>query len=374
MSSHFRQEGVSKRRATLLGAALLVAAVTLWLSLRSGDVTKVVADSAIPVPSEAVPSEGILPRSSVAEALSPAAVTQVRPSLDGFNVSVRLQYESTNSAVLSRVTEYYEALISALRVVPRLQLVEDHAVPDFDGPMAFRLTVSSHAGPIAPQTGSTLSEWVANVSIEVLTGEAAGTVYVLGMIGDAWKGNAAAGMGTRGPLSGECATRTPMPCTPVEIAERHVMALRKHVFPRDGTLERELEAQFLDAARLEPERQQLRNDLKSMDMVLSDTMVREALARLTRPPDTSNAYADNERLDLLIILAGQRHKGIVQPLIDLALRDSDVSIRTEAVRVLAKDFPENFAVRAALEQLAADPSCPGLQKTAAAMLGRMSGN
>lgn len=165
-----------------------------------------------------------------------------------------------------------------------------------------------------------------------------------------------------------------MPCTPVEIAERHVMALRKHVFPRDGTLERELEAQFLDAARLEPERQQLRNDLKSMDMVLSDTMVREALARLTRPPDTSNAYADNERLDLLIILAGQRHKGIVQPLIDLALRDSDVSIRTEAVRVLAKDFPENFAVRAALEQLAADPSCPGLQKTAAAMLSRMSGN
>lgn len=369
MSSQDQREGASRRRAALLGVALLVAGVMLWLSLRSEDVTGVIAGPAIPVP-----SEDTFPGSSVAETTVPAPVTQARASLGGFNASVRLQNVSTNSLVLSRVREYYEALISGLRTVPGLQLVEDHVVLDAGGPTEFRLTISSLDAPSAQQIGSTTSEWAANVSVEVLNGTAAGTVYVLGMIGDAWKGSAAAGMDTRGPLSGECATRTIMPCTPVEIAERHVMALRKHVFPRDGSLERELEAQFLDAAQPELDRQQLRNELKSMDMVLSDVMARETLARLARPPDTSNAYAENERLDLLIILAGQRHKAIVQPLINLALRDSDVSIRTEAVRLLARDFPEYLAVRAALEQLAVDSSNPGLQMTAAAMLRQMSEN
>ena len=103
-------------------------------------------------------------------------------------------------------------------------------------------------------------------------------------------------------------------------------------------------------------------------------MVRESLARLALPLDKSNAYSASERNDLLIILAGQRHKAMVQPLIDLALHDSDVSSRIEAVKLLATDFPESSAVRVALEKLALDPSDAQLQNTAAAMLNRMSAN
>src|SRR5690606_31704009 len=126
----------------------------------------------------------------------------------------------------------------------------------------------------------------------------------------------------------------------------------------DGSLERELEAQFLDDKQPEPERQKLRNELKGMNLVLTDAMVRQALARLTRPMDPNNAYAENERLDLLIILAGQRREETVQPLIDLAVHDLHVAFRTEALRLLAKDFPDHSAVRATLESLAADPSDP----------------
>lgn len=104
-----------------------------------------------------------------------------------------------------------------------------------------------------------------------------------------------------------------------------------------------------------------------------NAMVRHALARLAGPLDPSNAHSETERQDILIILAGQRHKEIVQPLIDLALHDSDGSSRIEAVKLLATDFPENSAVRTALEKLAFDPSNPELQKIAAAMLSRMSG-
>jgi len=347
----------------------LFAGMTLWLLLRSETETEIVAAPAAPSP-----SEDLIPRASVADATAPAATARVSPALDGFNLSLLLQYESTNALELSRVREYYEALIMGLRGVPGLQLVEDHTVQQVGGPAEFRLTVTSLDAPNAHQSGGPPSEWVAKVSVEVLSGEAAGTVYALGMIGDAWKGRSAADMYTRAPLSGQCASRALMPCTPVDIAERHVMALRKHVFPRDGSLERELEAKFLDTAQPEPERQRLRNDLKSMKMVLSDAMVRESLARLALPLDKSNAYSASERNDLLIILAGQRHKAMVQPLIDLALHDSDVSSRIEAVKLLATDFPESSAVRVALEKLALDPSDAQLQNTAAAMLNRMSAN
>lgn len=366
MSAQDQHGSLSRRHAALLGAALLVVGVVLWLSLRPAAVTEIVADSAT-----SVPSEDLLPRLSTGDTATPATVTQALPSLDGFNVSVHLQNASTDAPVLARVREYYEALISGLSVVPGLHLVEGHALTQGGNQDEFRLTISVPGTTNGQQISSNPSEWVANVSVEVLNGKAAGTVYGLGMIGDAWKG-APNHIETRGPVSGQCATRTLIPCAPTDIAERQVMALRKHVFPRDGSLERELEAQFLDAAQPEPARQQLRNELKSMDIALTDMMVREALARLARPLGSGDAYAEAERYDLLIILAGQRHKEVVQPLIDLVLHDSDVSLRIEALRLLAADFPENPAIRAVAERLAADPENP-LQKTAVEVLSRISG-
>lgn len=352
-----------RRRVAFLAAALL-AVVLVWLLLHSKTAPVVVAESAIP------PSSGIGDPHLPVAAISPVAVAQAPPTHAGFNVSVHLQYESTDPLVLSKVREFYAALVSSLRAVPNLQFVEDHAVAMSDGPDDYRLTVSSLDPSNAQILRSTYAEWGAFVSVEVLTGKAAGTVYGLGMIGDAWKG-APKHIVTQGPLSGQCATPAFKPCTPAGIAEMQVMALRKHVFPRDGSLERELEAQFLDDMRPESDRQRLRNELKSMDIILSDAMVREALARLARPLDASSEHGENERYDLLIILAGQRHQEIVRPLIQLALHDSDVAFRIEALRLLAKDFPENPTVRAAMERVAADPSDP-LQMFSEEMLNLIS--
>jgi hypothetical protein len=208
-------------------------------------------------------------------------------------------------------------------------------------------------------------------SVEVLDGEVggpagpAGTIYGLGMVGDAWRGGSPSGVDTRGPLSGDCVKPQLMTCSPADIAERQVMALRKHVYPRDGSVERELEAQFLQPTQPERVRKWIVSDLLSMKMPLSDAIVREALARIVRPQDPNEAaQAAYDRVNLLELLVGQRHPEIVPPLIDIARYDSDVSFRIDAVKLLATDFPMNPAVRVVLDEIAADPSVPTLQAIA----------
>src|SRR5690606_3569364 len=137
MSSPDQQQRVSRRRAALLGAALLTVAVLLWLLLRSAVAPEVSTQPAIEAH-----SVDRTPRPWAAEPLS-VAIPEESSSSDGFNVSVRLQYDSTDALVLSRVREYYEALISGLRAVPKLHLVEDHAVQSSGGPDEFRLTINS---------------------------------------------------------------------------------------------------------------------------------------------------------------------------------------------------------------------------------------
>jgi hypothetical protein len=193
------------------------------------------------------------------------------------------------------------------------------------------------------------------------------------MIGDAWRGDPG-GVDTRGPLADECTLPRTMPCTATDLAERQVMALRKTVFPRDGSLERELEARFLDTSKPDSGRDYVMSDLLSMKMPLSAAMVREALARIALPQAANESRAKYDRINLLTLLAGHRHPEIVQPLIDLARYDSDVFFRIEVVRVLAADFPTDPAARAVLEDIAAEPSSPQLQSAAAALLRDPAGN
>jgi hypothetical protein len=146
------------------------------------------------------------------------------------------------------------------------------------------------------------------------------------------------------------------------------MALRKQVFPQDGSLERELEAKFLSSVLSKRERDRVISDLLSMKMALSDAMVREVLLLLPRTPDVS------ERGRLLLMLAGQRRPETIQPLINMARYDSDNSLRIEAIKLLAADFPTDSSARAALEQIAGDSSNPTLQTVAKGVLGGPSGN
>ncbi|MEO8314005.1 MAG: hypothetical protein ABI645_04330 [Pseudomonadota bacterium] len=360
MSSQKTQERIRSRRAVLLGATIVAAVVLLWFALRRETVPQVSAESIVPA------TEDLVARVSAPEGTVPATDAMAPPSpapAGSFTVQLRpLQYDAADALVLARVNEYYAAFAYGLRAVPGLHLVDDEASADF------RVTLSN-LDPADAQHMLLSSEWAAKASVEVLNGSIgtagpAGTVYVLGMVGDAWRGRAPDTVATHAPLSGDCETPTVMPCSPAGIAERQVMALRKKVFPRDGSLERELEARFLDAALPMREHDRVMSDVLSMKMALSDEMVRNVLARIARSPDRN----------LLALLAGQRRPEIVQPLIDMARYDSDSSLRIEAVKLLAADFPKDSSARAALEQIAADPSNPTLQTTAKGVLGGLPGN
>lgn len=376
--------GLRSGRMVLLGALFVTAAAATMLgfALRGEVVPRTVAQAIVPAP----PEDHVLGVPD-AQSTPPAPAVPARSSPDSFTVHLSLEYDSTYALELSRVREYYEAFAGGLRAVPGLHLVDDQAVAGDKASADFRVTIT---GPTEmrqaaddfrdrmrvisgdPQQMFIPSEWTTRTSVEVLQGESdgtsgpAGTVYGLGMVGDAWRGGAPAGVETRAPLSRDCVTSKVMPCSPADIAERQVMALRKHVFPRDGSLERELEAQFLEPTHPGRERDWVMSDLLSMKMTLSDAMVREALARMARPQDANQApQAAYDRGNLLVLLAGQRHPGIVQPLIDMARYDPDVAFRIEAVRLLAADFPMDPAVRATLEAIASDPSTPTLQAVAA---------
>jgi hypothetical protein len=361
-------------RTLLVGAVIVAAAAAAMLgfALRREAQPQVIAGSVAPE---------LADEDTIAVPITPGATPSEREpaaaSPGNFAVQLRLQYDSTDALALRRVREYYEALADGLRTVPGLHLVRDEAS---DAPADFRVTISNPTPAVAEQA-RIFSEWASTASVEVLRGGNGGTsgpagnVHVLGMIGDAWRADAQAGVWTRGPLSGACTPPKSMPCSPTEIAERQVMALRKNVFPRDGSVERELEARFLDAAQPTGEREWVMGDLLSMKTTLSDAMVREALARIARPQDASAPpRAAYDRGNLLALLAGQRHPEIVRPLIDLARYDSDIAFRIKVVSLLAADFPTDPAVRAALEEIAANPSYPGLQNAAAAKLSGLTRN
>ncbi len=362
MASHEPRDVIRSRRMVLPGIVLLGAAVILWLALRREETPMVTAEVVA-----IAPREDLISGVTAAESTTHATETAVPTPLGGFTVHLRtLQYDATDGLVLARVNEYHAAFADGLRAVPRLHLVAEQASPDF------RVTISN-PDSADPQQTSLPSEWVAKSSVEILSSQGStsgpvGTVYVLGMVGDAWRGRAPAGVDTRGPLSGYCENPRLMPCSPAEIAKRQVMALRKKVFPHDGTLERELEARIFDTTLPKRERDLAIGDALSMKMTLSNAMVNEVLARIALPQEAG------DRGNLLAMLAGQRRPEVVPPLIRVVRYDSDIPFRIEAVRLLAADFPNDPAVRAVLDDIAADPSNPTLQENAKVVLDGLSGN
>ena len=361
-------------RPVVLGGLVLAAAAAalVWMQkalviqeaeLRSG------ADPAVPAPrgeSAVFTAEPELARASAEQVAAPAA---------GFTVHlVPLQYVAADPRRLQRVRAYHEILAARLRTVPGLQLVEGSGgeVADAD----YRITIALEEKSAGSDGSTSPDEWSASVRAEVLRGQGRSdgesrdaTIYVLGMVGDAWPAPSLE-IATRGPMGEPCTLPATMPCDPDELAGRQVMALRKQVFPRDGTLERELEAQFLATGADETAHRWVVSDVLSLRMPLSEAMVDEVLARLAQPRDGRPRPAAHDRLNLLAMLEGQRHPAIVPALLDLAGRETRSTLRLEVVNLLGRNFPGEPAVREALALIAADPADPALQSAAQAGLRR----
>ena len=350
MSQQDSQEDSRSKRWRHCGVIVAAIVLTLWFTLRRETAPPAHAEAEISATEDVVGQE---PEATDDRPVMEAPALP-SPASDTFAVYLQpLQYDTTVAQALAKVDEYYAEFAYRLRAVPGLLLVNDQVTADF------RVTISGldSAGAQSPLP---TPEWTAKTSVEVLNGELrpldpAGTTYVLGMVGDAWRDRAPASVNTRGPLTGGCEKPTIMPCSPAAIAERQVMALRKKVFPRDGSLQRELEARVLNAALDMRERNMAISDLLSMKVAPSAEMIREILLRINRASD------DLDRGNLLALLEGQRRQEAIQPLIDVAKHDLIGSLRIQAVKLLATDFPDNASVRSALDTIASDAVDPAVQ-------------
>lgn len=335
-------------RFLLIGALAVLSAAAAMIEV----VPRVVAESG-------APRRGDTGADSVAQTVegSPAAAgSSVTTPAGRFTVHLRsLKYESPDAVALRKVQEYHTVLAEGLRAVPGLQLLDDEAVARAGVPASYRITIES---PDAAAAERALANdvWSATFRAEVLrsasddgsASSGAGYVSAEGLTRGGMGGpESFAGKSIVVPHSGQCGVL--ILCTPRSIADWQIKDLRLQVFPLDGSIQQELEARFLDPSLPVAEHFQALNDLQAVTRrgksSMSDAVVREALARMERTPqkEDRNLY--------LAFLVGQRHPGLIQPLIDMALRDPDDGARRAAIEHLAADFRDDAAVRAALESV-----------------------
>jgi hypothetical protein len=337
-----------RNRFLLIGALAALSAAAAMIEV----VPRVVAESRSPQSGDAG-ADFVAP---TGEASPVAAGSSVTTPAGRFTVHLRsLRYESPDAAALRKVQEYHAVLAEGLRAVPGLQLLDDEAVAWAGVPASYRITIES---PDAATAERALANdvWSATFRAEVLrpASEAGSASYGTGYVsaegltrGGVGGPESFAGKSIVVPHSGQCGLL--ILCTPRSIAEWQIKDLRMQVFPLDGSIQQELEARFLDPSLPVGEHFQALNDLQAVTRrggsSMSDAVVREALVRMDRTPR-------KEDRDLyLAFLGGQRHPVLIQPLIDMALRDPEHRARRAAVEHLAADFRGDTAVRAALESV-----------------------
>lgn len=341
--------GGVRRRFVLIGALVALSAAAAMLEV----VPRVVAVAAAPeLPDESLSSS--MPASETASTGedSPATASPAR-----FTVHLRtLRYDSTDAAAQQKVQEYHALLAEGLRAIPGLQLLDDQAAERSGVPASFRIAITSPDATMAQQALSQ-GYWAAMYRVEVLQpatqgmNDSSGAVYVPaeGFTRGGVNGpETFAGKSILVPHSGACPSL--ILCTPQSIAEWQIKDLRMQVFPLDGSVQRDLEARFLDPSLSVPEHLQALNDLQAVTKraagPMSDAVVREALLRADRSRDSE------ERNLYWTFLIGQKHPDMVPPLADMAIRDPEDAARLEAVQQLADEFRDDPAARAVLQSVA----------------------
>jgi hypothetical protein len=346
--------GLSAGRKLLLGVFFLVAggataAVMLGIPQR-------IAEAVAPAPA----AEDAVSSLAAAAGAAPAEKVSVLPAPGDFTVHLRsLQHESPDANAQRLVQEYHALLADGLRAVPGLKLLDDQAAAKADAPASFRVTIGNPDATAAQQALSG-GQWAATLRVEVLkqgsgASGSAGAVYVPAeghTRGGVYGPEPFASKTVVAPLSGNCPRL--ILCSPARIVEWQIKDLRVQVFPLDGSIQQDLETQLLDSALSIGDHMQALNDLQSVTnkagTAMDAAVVREVLERIAGLQD------EGDRSVYWGFLRGQRHPQMVQPLIEIARRDPADGARLEAVLQLGADFPEDAAVRAALQAIARDDS------------------
>lgn len=270
----------------------------------------------------------------------------------GFTVRLLpLQNEATDAPSRAAVDTFYTAWLDGLRTVPGLTLIApDSTGFTEDSPADYEITIKG-TGPVSGK-GLTID----------------GRVVMIGSDGQRRSRSTGAFTGWIAPA---CAGADSSCVDPVSMAGTQVARLQKDTFPQDGSLLRELRAQFLDPV-LEP-----RQRLNALAQLVSNGVTASSVSGSTGAVVTRDVSALREPIVVLAAIdlatrsadptvraqvwgamRGVRSAHLVQPLITSLRQDSDGEVRVNAMATLAADFGDDQRVRAALEAAAREDSRP----------------
>lgn len=344
----------ARNRYIAAGALAVAAAAAAVLGMRveplpERTVTMEPGPVAHAAPELPVPAEQVPPAVSPAETVKVAAADSGRarpapPAPASFTLLVQpLQIETEDPLVQAATQQFHAALIDELRRVPGLVMIgPDPAIDPETRPADFRMSALGRAAAASNPD----AQWDVMLRLHVFQGNR--RVQPFRITGSAE----------------EAATMAP------GIARM----LQGMVFPADPSRAERLAARFFDATLPEAERRQALEELASLKVgdcpptaaaqnclrraPLSADQVHEALAM------ASGSGEPFERAGILRILRGQRHPDLVQPLIEMAYRETSADVRLEAVTLLAEDFSTDAAARSALELVARDDELQAVREVA----------
>lgn len=299
----------------------------------------------LPVPAEQVPSLVSPVQTVKVAAADPDTATPDPPAPSSFTLLVQpLQIETEDPLVQASAQQFYAALIDELRRVPGLVMIgPDPAIDPEARPTDFRMSAAARAATAS----SPGMQWEVMLRLHVFQGRR--RVQPFRIYG-----------------SGEEAAAT---------APGIARMLRGMVFPASPSLKERLAAQFTDVTIPQEDRLRALEELTSMKVgdcpptaaaqnclrraPLDVDQVHAALAMVSGPGEPL------VRAGILRALSGQRHADLVQPLIEMAYRETSAEVRLEAVALLAEDFITDVAARSALELVARDDELLAVREVAA---------
>lgn len=346
-------QGVRRRsiRIVLVVAALAAAAAVLWPRLRDVPEPAPAPQLEIASAPASVPDVVEAPKPEPVPApeppAPPPAPKPTAPAINTFTVRLLLQDRTQDEAARATIRKVHAVLLEKLRAVPGLVLLDDAAgttdVPEY------RLTLAGQPGSQASQIGSSLTgERLGPDGSRIAMGASVGSTQIA--------------PDCTGPAPGDVSLLVSNTSCRDALSSAAVMVayLRRHLFPPDPSLRRELATLLLDQQLDSAQRLQALGDIATISRAMAAQAEGKAAAnaRFTAAEIrgavelASTATSPALRAQVWRTLRGVRSPLLVGPLLDASRQETNAEARLEAVATLAADFAAEARVRAVLESVA----------------------